>query len=180
MVRQPPTPTKASKASVSKFAEDVANHLKLSPGDLLEPVVQSLGGSIEMLDPFSSETDTPSIEVSRKDSFIIHLPTLTSPRRNRFTIAHELGHLFLHYPLVQKAHPGARMIATRKVDEDDPNQQRAEWEANWFAASLLMPAAKFMASVAAHPDDIASVADEFGVSLPAAELRAKTIGASKA
>jgi predicted transcriptional regulator len=174
--REPPVPTRASKERVHDFAEDVARRLGFHPGDLLEPIVSSLGGTIALQSPFDFFDEPPSIVVEGPRKFTIHLPVTTSPRRNRFTVAHELGHLFLHYPMVQKAKPGACMVATRQVDEHDPTQQRAEWEANWFAAGFLMPRGQFLARLSALRGDVSAVAEEFDVSLSAASLRAKTLG----
>lgn len=63
------------------------------------------------------------------------------PYRKRFSIAHELGHHFLH--LLKDGH-----IIDRRVDmfrEKQPtaaarsSHRNREVEANWFAAALLMP-----------------------------------------
>ena len=63
------------------------------------------------------------------------------PYRKRFSIAHELGHHFLHLP-------NDGQIVDKRVDmfrEKQPTaaawseQRNREIEANWFAASLLMP-----------------------------------------
>lgn len=174
--KMPPVPTHASKGRIHAFAEEVANHLGFRPGDLLEPIVVALGGKIAFQSPLDFSGDPPSIVVQKKRKFTIHLPATTSPRRNRFTIAHELGHLFLHYPMVQKVKPGACMVATRQVDDSDPVQQRAEWEANWFAASFLMPAGQFTAQMKLVNGNISAVAEEFDVSMHAANLRARALG----
>ena len=61
------------------------------------------------------------------------------PTRRRFTIAHELGHWYLHQN-------GQQSLFCRhgSIDEDSneerPNLALIEQEANWFAATLLMPA----------------------------------------
>ncbi len=174
-VHKLPIPTNASKAVIDKWAEEVALTLQFRPGEILEPLVTRLGGNIESLNPFNGD-DTPSIVVENQHKFTIYLPMTTSPRRNRFTVAHELGHLLLHYPMVAKVTPGATMRATRWVDDSDSVQQRAEWEANWFAAGFLMPASAFRARHAALSADLDALADEFEVSKQAAELRVKTLG----
>ena len=51
---------------------------------------------------------------------------------------------------------------------------RVEWEANWFAAGFLMPAAEFTSVCRAA--DLAEAARHFKVSVPAAEARAKALG----
>ncbi|WP_245443046.1 ImmA/IrrE family metallo-endopeptidase [Methylobacterium terrae] len=96
--------------------------------------------------------------------------------RDRFTIAHELGHLFLHYAMIVRNFPGAMMIATRWVKEDNDDLKRAEWEANWFAAAFLMPAAKFKKCLEENDGHVNVVAVQFGVSPKAAEVRAQSLG----
>jgi hypothetical protein len=62
------------------------------------------------------------------------------PERRRFTIAHELGHHYLH-----QQGQGTLFCRHGSVDADEapadrPELPAIESEANWFAASLLMPA----------------------------------------
>jgi predicted transcriptional regulator len=173
---QRPISTRASKGQVHLFAEHVAGQLQFRPGDSLEPVVTRLGGKIEYHSPLDTQGRAPeSIIVENMRAFTIYVPSTTSPQRDRFTIAHELGHLFLHYPMVQKLHPGSPMVATRWVDPSDPEQQRAEWEANWFAAAFLMPEAPFRQHWTSKHADASLVAAAFGVSEQAASVRAKSL-----
>lgn len=174
--RREPIPTNAAKDRIHAFAESIALQLKFAPGDALEPVVASLGGKISYHTPTVTGAHPPeSIVVSSNKKFVIFIPSTTSPQRDRFTIAHELGHLFLHFPLVQQKYPGSAMVATRWVRPGDPDQQRAEWEANWFAAAFLMPLKPFKAALRAWSNDMTSVASDFGVSVQAAEVRARSI-----
>jgi len=68
---------------------------------------------------------------------IIGVNTLTSRRRQRFTIAHELGHMLLH--------DGRSLIVDQSVrinfrnDISSAAADDEEIEANAFAAALLMP-----------------------------------------
>lgn len=172
-----PIPTQASKGKVHAFAEDAARRLGFQPGDAIEPLVRNLGGTISYLNPFTNEGHAPpSIFVNNSRSFTIFLPVTTSPRRNRFTIAHELGHLFLHFPMVQKETPGASMTATRWVDEADPQQQRAEWEANWFAAGFLMPHERFGKLAVEVSNSSAALAKVFDVSEQAVRIQGRYLG----
>ncbi|MBC2601163.1 ImmA/IrrE family metallo-endopeptidase [Puniceicoccus vermicola] len=58
--------------------------------------------------------------------------TITSPSRQRFSIAHELGHWVMHTNVTQG------YLCTAK-DLQDYGRSPEEAEANWFAATLLMP-----------------------------------------
>lgn len=76
---------------------------------------------------------------------LIGLNTNEHPRRQRFTIAHELGHLQLH--------KGRPLIVDHAVRINNRNQTSSaasdneEMEANAFAAALLMPSALVEAAV---------------------------------
>ena len=171
-----PIPTGASKATVHQFAESVGRQLKLTPGDALEPVVGRLGGQIVYHSPVGFDAPAPeSIVVRSMRDFTIFIPSTTSIERDRFTVSHELGHLFLHYPMVQKSSPGAPMVATRWVDNTDTSQQRAEWEANWFAAAFLMPEADFRSAWTREGGRLSRLAASFCVSEQAATVRAKSL-----
>ncbi len=172
-----PMPTNASKARVGAFAEDLASKLGFKPGDALEPLVAQLGGKILYRNPSRLPNGAPeSIRVFSSRHFEIYLPSTTSLERDRFTVAHELGHFFLHYPLVMRTRPGVCMVATRWVDETDKVQQRAEWEANWFAAAFLMPEAIFKSEFTRLSGQIPEIASKFGVSSAAVEVRSSSLG----
>lgn len=169
---QPPIPTHASKATISVFAESVSKELNYRPGLPIEQIVSTIGGTICYTS--YNQDDAPESIIVRPDlTFEIFLSSLTSQNRDRFTIAHELGHLFLHYPLVKKLNPSASMRATRWVDEGNQDLQRCEWEANWFAASFLMPSSEFKTK--AIKMDIDALSSHFGVSRNAAEVRKKSL-----
>ena len=162
-----------TKQQISALAESIAAQLGYEPcGDIYE-VIGKIGGSIEtedtlLLDPES----TGSLFVEHKSAFKIIVPSHTSPTRDRFTIAHELGHFIVHYAWrKQKALlQDEKMMALRR-DSD-----RVEWEANWFAAAFLMPSKKFKEHFDACGGDINSTAAAFCVSSAAAEIRARSLG----
>src|SRR6476659_6787141 len=56
-------------------------------------------------------------------------------RRERFTVAHELGHWICH----AHEHPDAQPVYCRQVHIAQPADRTLEREANVFAAELLMP-----------------------------------------
>jgi hypothetical protein len=171
-----PSPLGASKAAVYHFAEEVAKHVNYEIGENMRAFVARLGGRISFHEDVRPGHEFPeSIIVQPNGEFQIFLPTVTTAERDRFTIAHELGHLFLHFPKVKRDHPGCPMAATRRVDQNDLSQKRTEWEANWFAAAFLMPEQPFREYYAmAH--STTETATKFGVSQSAAEVRANTLG----
>lgn len=80
--------------------------------------------------------------------------------RKRFTVAHELGHIFLGHPLFAGFH--ARTT--------DGNQTQTESEANIFASRFLAPACVLWGINVHTADDIARICE---ISREAAEIRAR-------
>ncbi len=93
-------------------------------------------------------------------TFVISLPTDSSPMRDTFTIAHELGHLFLDHKLDQHGE-----IYRSGVSSPE------EVAANRFAAELLMPQESFTEKAREFDCDGRRLADYFCVSPAAALVR---------
>jgi Zn-dependent peptidase ImmA (M78 family) len=106
------------------------------------------------------------------DSTSITVPKDTDLSMQRFIIAHEIGHLLRH---------NWYKLSDRWEHEDttfkDKNHSghRPEWEANCYAAGLLMPIG--LVSIYAHAVDydVAKVARQFNVSVPAMRVRFKRL-----
>jgi hypothetical protein len=166
-----PVPTRASKASISAFAESLAVKVRYDPKSPIEPLVSSLGGAIAYRNAIGSKPE--SIVIEPRGAFKIFLPTMTSINRDKFTIAHELGHYYLHFPIVHAKDPSAGMKAYRWVEGNNAELQRCEWEANWFAASFVMPEVLFMTLYREGGEE--RVVDVLGVSPKAAKVRAESL-----
>ena len=152
--------------AIASYAEQVGNRAGIYDDDGradIDMLLRLLGGHV------AQATDQESSHVRSRGDFTIFIPQLTSARRDRFTVAHELGHYFLHYlhPKVQ----GEKSFGRGGRD-------RAETEANVFASALLMPAEKFKAAYKAHGGDTWLLAAQFDVSPRAAEVRAQVLGLS--
>ncbi len=158
-------PSDAYKNKIEEYAALVASTLEFKIGENPSTIVQKLGGRVhyEALSEFVDEAG--SIYVHGEGDFDILLPEYTSPKRDRFTIAHELGHYFLH-----SAQGEIPLIAYRQ------GSMRIEWEANWFAAALLMPATQFI-NACEKLRHLALIADKFGVSEDAAKVRKEALNA---
>jgi Zn-dependent peptidase ImmA (M78 family) len=74
---------------------------------------------------------------SRKICADISLDRPDEEGRLCFTLAHEAGHWVLHRELIDQASPGRGFIFCRSRDAKKP----IEWQADYFAACLLMPKA---------------------------------------
>jgi Zn-dependent peptidase ImmA (M78 family) len=160
-------PSKFSSKAISEYAEYVGKFHDIydSTGRAdLDQLLEKLGGVVDVSDSFVA---TESLSVRGIGDFTIHLPAMTSSRRDRFTTAHELGHYFLHYrqPNLQGAHIFYR-----------GGQGASETQANVFAASLLMPSEQFAAAKIEVDADAWALAARFGVSPRAAEVRLQVLG----
>lgn len=93
--------------------------------------------------------------------YIIYDDTDT-PQRVRFTIAHELGHIFLGHDMLYGYHTRRNNIA----------KPYAETEADMYAARLLAPACVLWALGAETPEDIARICN---ISMTAAYYRAERL-----
>jgi Zn-dependent peptidase ImmA (M78 family) len=166
----PPIPTRATKANIFAFAEKQRERTGIKNGFDLPDLVKKNKGVLSYIS-FMDDDQTDAIVVEPDGTFRIRLSSHTGALRDNFTIAHELGHLVLHWPLVRKSGEGVGMHATRKVDRSNQVLQRCEWEANWFASAFLMPDAEFRK---AYNDGNAS--EIFGVTQAAVDIRARNLG----
>lgn len=150
----------AVRDQVNKLLPDIKNITVL-----LKVFVQALGGKIlGTNDPEFYEVNGGSLLIKNKNSFFIRLPMDTSPLRDNFTIAHELGHYFLHY----KDEDGVRLFARY-------GNSFQEIQANRFAAAFLMPKEEFIKVWKDCKGYVPSVAAHFQVSTDVVEERNKQI-----
>src|SRR6202030_4863019 len=82
--------------------------------------------------------------------------SLQHPNRQRFTIAHECGHLVLHRDLITHVvHIDKKFPVLRRDDKSATGSERIEIQANQFAAELTMPRALLLQAVKNQLIDIA-------------------------
>jgi len=109
------------------------------------------------------------------------------PVRQRFTIAHELGHLLIHK--YSTAHADGRYQVRFRNEKSATGSVREEIEANQFAAELLMPekevrrlAIRLQLDVLDQSKDkeavkkLTSAASKFQVSVQALSFRIANLG----
>jgi len=115
--------------------------------------------------------------IAKRDKTVTILVNQTdAPFRKRFTIAHELGHHFLHL-----LHDGDFVDTeldlfrdTEDPDRDSPSK-RAEVQANQFAAALLMPE-ELVQTEWQRTKNVAELARLFNVSEEAMGIRLSRLG----
>jgi len=159
------------KGTIQKIATDLSRKLDAYKTENLHKIVEELGGKIKYVKSSDLSEKNESIDIRPDGKFVIKLPSNTSTKRDRFTIAHELGHYLLHY--VYKNKTGQKIegeaFATRYGSD------RAEWEANWFAAAFLMPKNEFKVALQQNRGNLDEVARQFYVSKVATEVRKKEV-----
>jgi Zn-dependent peptidase ImmA (M78 family) len=169
------------KKWIEKLTENIREVYDLhSPLDF-DSFIKELGGEYEEIDDWVQEEAV--IEKTKEDSFIIRLQANKPERRKRFSIAHELGHLFIHM--------GYRLDDEKwqkfNIGEGFPRfgNSEQERETHYFAASLMMPADEFRKACEENSGKnsdgkkvchLQKVADVFQVSNDAALDRGKALG----
>lgn len=134
-------------------------------------IAQRLGiDVVEYSSPAESEGHSGEIFIDENDKATIKYNAQEAPVRQRFTIAHEIGHYAL-------GHLGG----STRMFRDDPSKFSMdstfeEVEANAFAASLLMPAriVKYLITEEGITS-LAGLANKFGVSQIAMQYRLKKL-----
>lgn len=164
-------PSNINHITIDKFSEELADKLNFNPGDSLEDLVSNkFKISIEYI-PLPEIINSGAIYVKHGEMPLIRINVYDNHLRRRFTLAHELGHYIIHSDMGEK-----EIIAAR-----NGYNERAEWEANWFAAGFLMPKKDF---VTKHNEglDKFDMSNYFHVSPSAISIREKylnSIGAFK-
>lgn len=160
--------SRLSYSAIAMYAEEIAReHGVIDTSGYVDvhKLLEKLGGEIVVDDR------AESLEVRQQGDFTVIIPTHTSRLRDRFTIAHELGHYFLHYRAPEQHRVGERASTFTRL-----GRNVAETQANVFASNLLMPADHFKTVFDRSDHDMAMVARHFGVSVPAARVRAEYLG----
>jgi len=140
----------------------------------VENIASKLGVKVSILSPWIRENDGLSglAEIDSNGNRVIYFNNSESKNRQRFTMAHELGHHALNH--VNPQNPCFR------DDSNTFNSNSSVWqerEANNFAAQLLMPldAIKTMLFVK-RITNIKQLAEMFQVSEAAMYYRLKNLG----
>ncbi len=119
-------------------------------------ICRNMGIEVCLYTPQEGDSDGKSIIIDRRP--IILVSDRCSVQRQRFTVAHELGHIVL-------GHIGKYELVNREPSSED---SPVEHEANVFASRLLAPAIVLRELNIQCAEDIASLCD---ISYQASEFR---------
>jgi Zn-dependent peptidase ImmA (M78 family) len=163
-------------------AERLASRLAINAAPVnVHKIAAELGLSIVSEDLGS---DVSALLVTDGKSSIIGVHERHAPTRQRFSIAHEIGHFVLRHQFEPGEHvhvDRGRYISERGL-KSSAGVDAKEIEANQFAASLLMPAKLVRAHVARFgkgpllEDEVRELAREFQVSEQAMTIRLSALG----
>ncbi len=119
---------------------------------------QQIAGQIERLDDGSYQ-----ISINGNDHYF----------RQRFTMAHELGHFIYHKSLIGRGIDDDRLYRSTSAGDfyNESITQKHETEANKFAAAILMPKPLIEKSFQENDKDVNKVATIWQVSPQALKIR---------
>lgn len=167
-------PSEVSSKSISAETFTVAQLFDLakrkgiesSPLDV-QALLSALG--VELLSvPMKDEISGVLSRSDTKGVWIVKVNALHHPNRQRFTIAHEIGHYCRH-----------RWQQNEFQDQNffrNGDSNAMEAEANRFASELLMPEHVFKEKTRLFTGSIEAIAQYFKVSTLAVRVRAKNLG----
>ena len=121
------------------------------------------------LNLYEVEFDDPTIAGAyNKAASAIYVSSSDQKARQFFSVAHELGHYFLN------PRKSTEIFYRSQLNQFDSHFPADEQEANWFAASLLMPE-ELVKKIWEEEKSEAILAAKFGVSASAAHWRLKNL-----
>lgn len=126
-----PTPCFLDDQRIEKIARDIHDQISGESTTSLVSSVRRFGGKIIPVGSKGyTDTEDRSLVVHEPRNFEIYLPADMARREMNWRIAHELGHLFMHYALQREGGMTAPRYSLGRVD----------LEADLFADALLVPA----------------------------------------
>jgi len=151
--------------------EDVINLAKkkgietspLNVGELAEAL-----GINTRYEPMPDDKSGTLYKDSSSGKWTMCVNSLHHPHRQRFTIAHEIGHRIRH--------AGAQDEFVDEAFFRNGNSNEMEAEANFFAAELLIPEAEFSGLIKKGVTKVEELCRHFQVSSMAVRVRAKVLG----
>jgi hypothetical protein len=175
--------TKERRQKIRQVADGVREFCE-SKGSLGRPIdvnvaIGRLGGEFEPVSPLDPDIDYEAkIERTADGGFRVMLALdkqWPNPGRERFSLAHELGHYFLH--MNDKDENGEKLTEFADTVFLRRGRTEQENEAHEFAATFVMPETEYRVKVQENLHNgrvmLNPIADYFGVSVDAARNRGR-------
>lgn len=137
------------------------------PVDLLK-IAEKVNAIVELTNEFPPSIDG-SLSRLKDGRILIVINANRTDGRKIFTLAHELGHIFLN-------HWGKNLYNLALTDRDNPIFKKAERHADIFAAEILMPAHMVKKAFYSKTQTVEELAELFQVSYQAMEIRLQELG----
>lgn len=150
----------ATKSAVAVFAEAQGLGLQILPFDI-EGLLRHYKISVS----YEDMEDLSGYVEKRGENWCVGVNIYQSKRRQRFTMAHELGHICLHATSLTTRHDEKIFFRSQLTSPQ-------EKEANEFASDLLIPKELLLAQIAEGRKKLSELADIFEVSLDAMRYKA--------
>lgn len=166
------------RREINTFADAVREYIGLEgPPYDVAAAVEKLGGKlVELTDGDALLSEEASVR-RRGEAFEIRVAKAPE-RRRRFSIAHELGHLFLHMGFKVDEAKWANSSGYDVMNRFGNTAE--EYEAHEFAGAFLMPERDFRVIARRHLEDgqydMDAIASHFRVSVHAALTRGRWLG----
>lgn len=167
---------------INDIADSVRKAYKIKiPIENMEDIVKRMNGKLEISDSLSEFADAMIEKIHKRaesdPDFRIITSSYQTLERQRFSIAHEIGHLFLHmgYIIDEKVWNTTEETFLRKYAGE------MEYQADEFAAALLMPRDDFREIVREsysgnNQYDAMKIARYFNVSVKEVANRGRWLG----
>lgn len=154
-----------SDYDIESLATKVRRNFNLGDGPIsnLTALCEKMGVIITYINLDHQGIDACSVLLNRRPYIVLN-KGVESAARMRFNIAHELGHILLHSRYLSK-------VISKKI-----HSKRMEYEANRFAAALLMPERGIIQDISALGlDYLITLKKHWKVSLQAIIYRAEQL-----
>ena len=132
------------------------------------PIERLIAGCGVRILPWKFE-NVDGLVVEQDSGAVIYVNSTQATTRQRFTLAHELGHHLLRHVDEFYVDLGGELSPNATAEHPDYNW-RAERAANEFAANLLMPSA-MVRHASTRTKNVRALAVQFNVSPPAMGFR---------
>jgi IrrE N-terminal-like domain len=163
---------------IRQFADSIRSQLGLSVPVDVGQAVERLGGRIQRAPAQEAEAWVRALPADSDIRFEIGISPDVAEGRYRFSVAHEIAHLFLHMGfLTEKWQPSDEYVDSVMYRF---GYSKEESEAHEFAGTLLMPEDDFRKKITELQTDgkvsLDRLAEHFGVSKDAARIRGCYLG----
>lgn len=167
---------------IQRLVEQLLQRAKVeTPPVPVEQVAKLLGAQVHY-NNFRNKDAISGILVQANDRIVIGVNEKHTKHRQRFTIAHELGHLVLHSHRNSYVDRNLPSLVRLRDETSSSGSDPDEVEANAFAAELLMPTSMLehdMSIIGSEEFDERSIddlAEKYAVSVQAMTFRLVNLG----